>query len=62
MGEATSGQEALTLVSERDPDVVLMDLVMPVMGGMEAAVQIRRYHSFKRLPIIAMTRASRGAR
>lgn len=36
VGEARTGQEALQLVTELGPDVVLMDLDMPVMGGTEA--------------------------
>lgn len=36
VGEASSGEEALALVAEAAPDVVLMDLRMPGMGGVEA--------------------------
>ncbi|HSG45966.1 MAG TPA: response regulator transcription factor [Anaerolineales bacterium] len=36
IGEAGSGAEAIKLVEERVPDVVLMDLIMPGMGGVEA--------------------------
>jgi DNA-binding NarL/FixJ family response regulator len=36
VGEAKDGQEAVELVQEHQPDVVLMDLVMPVMDGIEA--------------------------
>ncbi len=41
-GEAGNGQEAIEKVVELRPDVVVLDLRMPVMGGTEAARQIRR--------------------
>ncbi len=41
VGQATSGEEALTLCEQRRPDVALMDLVMPGMGGIEAIRAIR---------------------
>lgn len=37
VGEANDGSEALTLAQKLHPDVVLMDIGMPVMGGIEAA-------------------------
>ena len=36
IGQAATGEEAVELVSERQPDIVLMDLQMPGMGGIEA--------------------------
>ena len=40
-GHAADGEEAVRLAAELDPDVVLMDISMPVMDGIEAAQAIR---------------------
>lgn len=53
VGEAANGQEALALFRERQPDVVLMDLRMPGMGGVEATVAIRE--EFPGARIIVLT-------
>lgn len=42
VGEAADGEEAVRMVSARDPDVILLDLVMPRMGGIEAIEQMKR--------------------
>jgi len=41
LGEAENGREAVTLAKKLEPDVILMDLVMPEMDGIEAIRQIR---------------------
>jgi signal transduction histidine kinase/DNA-binding response OmpR family regulator len=51
-----NGQDAITVLSqEHDFDLVLMDLQMPIMDGMEAAAILRRDRHHKDLPIIAVT-------
>ncbi len=42
VGEAENGQVAVQKSRERCPDVILMDVSMPVLGGIEATRQIRR--------------------
>src|SRR5580704_15151088 len=41
-GDAANGREAIAKVRELSPDVIILDLSMPVMNGFEAAVEIRR--------------------
>ncbi|MEP4270477.1 MAG: response regulator transcription factor, partial [Roseibium sp.] len=41
VGEATNGRDALDLAAELRPDVLLMDVSMPVMNGLEAATRMR---------------------
>ncbi len=42
VGVARNGQEAVDLAGERQPDVVLMDLKMPVMNGVQATERLRK--------------------
>jgi signal transduction histidine kinase len=44
VGEGTNGEEALTGVEQLKPDVVLMDMNMPIMSGVEATKRIREKH------------------
>ena len=53
VGEAANGEEALRLVEETKPDVVLMDLNMPIMSGLEAMKQMKERGIA--VPIIILT-------
>jgi chemosensory pili system protein ChpA (sensor histidine kinase/response regulator) len=52
---AKDGVEALTLLDERVPDVILLDVEMPRMDGYELTRHIRRSERLKHLPIIMIT-------
>ncbi|MEO7118515.1 MAG: response regulator, partial [Candidatus Limnocylindrales bacterium] len=50
------GVEALALLDQRtDIDIVLMDIMMPVMNGYETMTEIRRRPQYAEIPIIAVT-------
>jgi len=54
--EASNGEEALAIVKQAPPpDLIFMDLKMPVMDGWEATRQIRKLEYGAKIPIIALT-------
>ena len=53
--EATDGEEAIESVRQEHPDLVLMDLAMPIMDGLAATRVIRGFDGMAKLPIIAVT-------
>jgi len=64
-GEAKDGKEAIQKVKELNPDVVLLDVNMPVMNGMQAALEIRRIAPRTKilfLTVIGPDEARAGAR
>ena len=55
VGEAANGQEALDLCQRLHPDVIIMDLAMPVMDGMTAMTIILRKHPHTHVIILTST-------
>jgi CheY-like chemotaxis protein len=53
--EAINGQEAVDLVQREHPDLILMDLDLPLLDGIAAAQQIRKQNEMDELPIVAVT-------
>ena len=53
--EAKHGQEALELIQQERPDLVLMDIDMPVLDGLSAVRKIRQNPSLADLPVVAVT-------
>lgn len=53
--EAEDGQAALTKIEQAKPDLVLLDIMMPVMNGKAALREIRKRYSEEILPVIMVT-------
>lgn len=53
--EAGDGEEALTVVAERKPDLVVLDWMLPSLSGIEVCRQLRRKPNTRELPIIMLT-------
>jgi two-component system cell cycle response regulator DivK len=55
MIEAENGEEALTSVAKRRPDLILMDIQLPILDGYEATRRIKADPALRSIPIIAVT-------
>lgn len=52
---AYDGQEGLEAIAEKKPDLIVLDVMMPVMNGHEACAKIKADESTKDIPIILLT-------
>lgn len=52
VGEARNGSEAVTMAGAENPDVVILDLAMPVMDGLQAAEAIHRSSSGTKIVVL----------
>jgi CheY-like chemotaxis protein len=53
--EAADGREALAKIEEAMPDMILLDINMPVLDGFGTIRRIREHKTFSRLPVLAVT-------
>ncbi len=54
VGTATDGRQLVSLVAELDPDIILLDITMPLLNGIEAARQIKRNSERTKLIFVTM--------
>lgn len=59
VGRANSGLEALTMLGERHPDLVILDIIMPGLDGLEVCRKIRADHQYDNLAILFLTAKGR---
>ncbi len=55
VAEARHGREALERVRERTPDVIILDLMMPVMSGFEFLGELRSVEAWRKIPVVVAT-------
>ena len=55
VGEAVDGEEALFMLCERRPDLVVLDWMLPSLSGIEVCRRIRRAPEIKNLPVLMLT-------
>jgi CheY-like chemotaxis protein len=53
--EAETGEQAIRLAQSEAPDLIIMDVMMPGMNGLDATQRIRQYQALRRTPIVAVS-------
>ena len=59
--EAENGDEALTAIAKKRPDLILMDIQLPIMDGYTAVSRIKADPALRSIPIIAVTSYALGS-
>lgn len=52
---AQNGEEGLNALKESIPDLILLDIIMPVMGGIEMLEELKKNEEWKKIPVILLT-------
>src|SRR6267142_4644532 len=58
--EAETGEEAISVARRELPDLIIMDVMMPGMNGLDATQRIREYQPLRRIPIVAVSAYGAG--
>jgi len=58
--EASNGKEAISMAIENNPDLILMDLLMPEMNGFEATVELKKNSLTKSIPVFAISASAKS--
>ncbi|HEY6046433.1 MAG TPA: response regulator [Pyrinomonadaceae bacterium] len=53
--EAENGEDAVMLAEQAHPDLIIMDMMMPGINGLDATRRIRQYQSLQKTPIVAVS-------
>ena len=53
--EAETGEEAIAAAQQELPDLIIMDMMMPGMNGLDATQRIREYQTLRQTPIVAVS-------
>jgi len=53
--KATNGQEAVDLARQHRPDLIIMDMMMPIMSGYEAVHALKADESTKGIPVVGLS-------
>ena len=56
--EASNGEEGLAAAGRENPDLIMLDVTMPVMSGLEMLAQLRANEALKSIPVVMLTAES----
>lgn len=59
--EAANGRNGLSSVTEMTPDIILLDVIMPVMDGMAMYEELQKHEATKHIPVIMLSTSEDGS-